>query len=159
EVDSPNNPAKRYAGQMVNRWITIFAAGFLEPVARRWKTQINEVAKAQAAFEAIPEANHNTLQGAINPEVNTAHSLKFFITSNFNHPRNQLREEYTRKTFMLEGFPTDFYRTSGRSGMEDMWTALHMGDYVAYYLAIAYQIDPTPVPMLADLKDYLTNKE
>lgn len=159
EVACPNNPAKRLAGQMVNRWVTIFAAGFLEPVARRWKTQINEIAKAQAAFEVLPEANHNTLQGTYYPEVNTTHSLTFFITSKLNHPRNQIREEYTRKTFMLEAFPTDFYRARGKSVLEDMWTALHMGDYIAYYLAVAYQVDPTPVPMLVDLKDYLSNPD
>lgn len=159
EVACPNNPAKRLAGQMVNRWVTIFAAGFLEPVARRWKTQINEIAKAQAAFEVIPEANHNTLQGASHPEGNTTKSLKFFLTSKFNHPRNQIREEYTRKTFMLEAFPTDFFRARGKNVMEDIWTALHMGDYIAYYLAVAYQTDPTPVPMLADLKDYLKKSE
>jgi glucose/mannose-6-phosphate isomerase len=159
EVTSPSNPGKRLAGQFVNRWVTIFGAGFLEPVARRWKTQINEIAKAQASFEVIPEANHNTLQGSYNPENNTTHSLKFFITSKLNHPRNQIREEYTRKAFMLEAFPTDFYRAKGGNVMEAMWTALHMGDYIAYYLAIAYQVDPTPVPMLADLKAYLTNPE
>jgi glucose/mannose-6-phosphate isomerase len=159
ENPAPTNAAKRLAGQFVNRWVTIFAAGFLAPVARRWKTQINEIAKAQAAFEIIPEANHNTLQGAYFPEVNANHSLTFFITSKHNHPRNQIREEYTRKTFMLEAFATDFFRTYGRTVMEDMWTALHMGDYISYYLAVAYQIDPTPVPMLADLKNHLSNSE
>ncbi|MBN2043840.1 MAG: bifunctional phosphoglucose/phosphomannose isomerase [Anaerolineales bacterium] len=158
EVPAPTNPAKRLAGQFVNRWITIFGAGFLAPVARRWKTQINEIAKAQASFEVIPEANHNTLQGAYFPEVNVNHSLNFFITSKHNHRRNQIREEYTRKTFMLEAFATDFYRTHGKSVMEDMWTALHMGDYISYYLAIIYRVDPTPVPMLADLKTHLSDQ-
>jgi glucose/mannose-6-phosphate isomerase len=159
EVPAPNNPAKRLAGQMVNRWVTIFASGFLAPVARRWKTQINENAKALATFEILPEADHNTLQGALYPEDNANHSLAFFITSKHNHTRNQMREEYTRKTFMLEAISTDFYRVSGRSPMEDMWTAIHMGDYLTYYLAIAYQVDPTPVPMLVNLKNYLANPE
>jgi glucose/mannose-6-phosphate isomerase len=159
EVPAPHNPAKRLAGQFVNRWITIFGSGFLAPVARRWKTQINELSKAQAAFEFIPEATHNTLQGAYYPEVNVNHSLTFFITSKHNHRRNRLREEYTRKTFMLEAFSTDFFRTRGKSVMEDMWTALHMGDYISFYLAIIYQVDPTPVPMLAELKNQLSNPD
>jgi glucose/mannose-6-phosphate isomerase len=157
DVPAPNNPAKRLAGQFVNRWVTIFASGFLAPVARRWKTQINELAKAQAAFEVLPEANHNTLQGAMFPEVNANHSLAFFITSKNNHPRNKIREEYTRKTFMLEAISTDFFRTHGQNLLEDMWTALHMGDYISYYLAIAYRVDPTPVPMLVQLKEHLKN--
>ena len=69
----------------------------------------------------------------------------------------QTREEYTRKSFMLEAISTDFYRTSGDTVLEDMWTAIHMGDYISYYLAIAYQVDPTPVPMLISLKEHLKN--
>jgi glucose/mannose-6-phosphate isomerase len=34
-----------------------------------------------------------------------------------------------------------------------MWTALQYGDYASYYLALAYELDPTPVPMLAELKE------
>jgi glucose/mannose-6-phosphate isomerase len=29
---------------------------------------------------------------------------------------------------------------------------LHLGDYIAYYLAMAYQVDPTPVKMIESLK-------
>lgn len=157
EVFAPHNPAKRLAGQFVGRWVTVFGSGFLAPVARRWKTQINEIAKAQAAFEILPEADHNTLQGINFPEANANHSLAFFITSKLNHPRHRIREEYTRKAFMLEAISTDFFRVRGKRVMEDMWSALHMGDYIAFYLSVAYQIDPTPVPMLEQLKIYLNN--
>ncbi len=34
-----------------------------------------------------------------------------------------------------------------------MPTALHFGDYMAYYLAMLYEIDPTPIPMLMGLKN------
>jgi glucose/mannose-6-phosphate isomerase len=33
-----------------------------------------------------------------------------------------------------------------------MWTALHFGDYMAFYLAMAYNSDPTPVEALENLK-------
>lgn len=54
--------------------------------------------------------------------------------------------------FMLEGIPTDFYRAQGETRMAQQWTALHFGDYMAYYLAIAYGIDPTPVEMIEQFK-------
>ncbi len=159
EVPAVVNPAKRMAGQFINRWVTLFASGFLSPIARRWKTQINEVAKAQAAFELIPEADHNTLQGIHFPDGMFGQSLAYFITSRQNHPRNNLREEHTRKIMMLEGIGTDFYRAPNAGILEDMWAALHFGDYLAYYLAIAYQVDPTPVPMLQNLKQTLKDAE
>lgn len=155
EVNVTVNPAKRQAGQLFTRWVTIFASGLLAPVARRWKTQINEVAKAQAAFEILPEADHNTLQGIYFPEDQFPRSLAFFISSRYNHPRHLLREEHTRMAMMLEGIPTDFYMAEGPSMLADIWTALHFGDYVAYYLAAAYGVDPTPVPALQALKGAL----
>lgn len=155
EIPAALNPAKRMAGQFVGRWPVLFGSGFLQPIARRWKTQINEIAKALASFEFIPEADHNTLQGLHFPEDPSGKTLTFFITSKHNHPRNKLREEFTRQIFMLEGITTDFYRAPGRSVLDSMWTALHFGDYLSFYLAIAYGVDPTPVPVLQNLKQQL----
>lgn len=155
EVPAATNPAKRMAGQFVDRWPVLFGSGFLAPVARRWKTQINEIAKAQATFEHLPEADHNTLQGIYFPQDQPGKPLTFFITSKHNHPRNKLREEFTREIFMLEAITTDFFRAPGKGILDSMWTALHFGDYLSFYLAIAYGVDPTPVPMLQTLKQKL----
>ncbi len=68
DVPAVKNPAKRYAGQLMGRWVTFMGSGLLSVVARRWKGQINEVAKAGANFEFLPEADHNTLAGTMNPQ-------------------------------------------------------------------------------------------
>lgn len=160
EIPAALNPAKRYAGQLVGRWVTVFGAGALAPVARRWKTQINELAKAPANFEILPEADHNTLAGLANPaELLQSRTLAMFLLAPSDHPRNRLRSEFTRQVFMLEGSNTDFYMAKGNSKLAHIWTALHFGDYLAYYLAIAYQADPTPVDVLAHLKEMLANSQ
>lgn len=151
-VPTVQNPAKRMAGQLMGRWVTVFGAGFLAPLARRWKTQMNELAKAVAQFELLPEADHNTLAGIINPEELIARSMAIFLRAPSNHPRERLRIELTRKVFMLEGLSTDIIDVEGDSPLDQLWTGLLMGDYVAYYLAIAYGIDPTSVPMLDGFK-------
>ena len=157
EVYVPINLAKRLAGQFIGRWATIWASGLLEPVARRWKTQINENANAQASFELLPEANHNTLQGIEQPENQFGASMHLFLMAGHDHPRNLLRGKLTKKTFMLEGQNTDLYKASGDSRLANIWTALHFGDYLSYYLAISYSIDPTPVKMLVDFKNQMKN--
>lgn len=153
DVPAALNPAKRYAGQLVGRWVTVFASGALAPVARRWKGQVNELAKAPANFEFLPEADHNTLAGLVNPaDLLMSRTMTMFINSPGDHPRNRLRSEITRQTFMLEGSNTDFYMARGNSPLAHIWSALHFGDYMTYYLAIAYQVDPTPVDALQSLK-------
>jgi glucose/mannose-6-phosphate isomerase len=154
-AESPisQNPAKRMAGQLMGRWVTVFGAGALAPVARRWKGQINEVAKAAANFEFIPEADHNTLAGTLYPpEVVPPHVVSLFLRAPSDHPRNRLRLDITRETYMLEGLNTDRYTAKGDTPLAHIWTALHFGDYVAYYLAMAYGVDPTPVDALQSLK-------
>ncbi len=158
EISAALNPAKRYAGQLVGRWVTVFGAGALAPVARRWKTQINELAKAPANFEFLPEADHNTLAGLTNPaDLLQSRTLAMFLLAPSDHPRNRLRSELTRQVFMLEGSNTDFYMAKGNSKLAHICTALHFGDYLAYYLAIAYQTDPAPVETLAHLQEMLSN--
>jgi len=153
ESPVPKNPAKRLAGQLIGRWVTVFGAGVLAPVARRWKGQFNEIAKAVSNFEFIPEADHNTLAGVLHPpEVIPPHVITLFLRAPSDHPRNRLRLDMTRKTYMLEGLNADSYTAQGDSPIAHIWTALHFGDYMAYYLAMAYSVDPTPVTALESLK-------
>lgn len=154
-VPTVHNPAKRMAGQLIGRWVSVFGAGILSPVARRWKGQISELAKAWAQFEFIPEADHNTVAGMLNPAELLSKNTALFLRCPADHPRNRLRLDITRRVFMLEGISTDFLDGKGATPLGNQWTVLHFGDYSAYYLAMAYDVDPTPVAALVALKEEL----
>lgn len=151
-VPPANNPAKRMAGQLMGRWVTVIGSGVLAPVARRWKGQCSEIAKSWAQFEYLPEADHNTLAGINNPEELLSQMMVIFLRSGSDHPRNHLRAELTRKSFMLQGLGTDFVDARGDSPLAHLWTTLHFGDYTAYYLAMSYEVDPTPVESIENFK-------
>jgi glucose/mannose-6-phosphate isomerase len=154
DIPTVKNPAKRYAGQLMGRWVTIVASDFMTAVARRWKGQINEIAKAGANFELLPEADHNTLAGTMHPqEVLNPHTMTLFLRAPSDHPRNRLRSDLTRKIFMLEGMNTDHVDARGQTPLAQMWTMILFGDYVAYYLAMGYGVDPTPVRVLVEFKE------
>lgn len=152
EVEAVNNLAKRTAGQMMGRWIVVVGADILEPVARRWKGQISEISKAWGQFEFLPESDHNTLAGLLNPEEVLMHTMVLFLRASSYHPRNLLRSNLTRKAFMVEGLNTDFIDGKGETPLSQMWTALHLGDYTTYYLAMAYEVDPSPVATIEEFK-------
>jgi glucose/mannose-6-phosphate isomerase len=151
------NPAKRMAGQLVGRAVTIFAADFLGAVARRWKGQINEMAKAWAQFDLIPEADHNTLAGLDAPENALGQTVALFLSAQSNHPRNRTRLDLTRQVMMTQALTTDVIEAKGSTPLAHLWTLLHFGDYTAYYLAMAYGEDPSPVDVLEMLKNELRN--
>jgi glucose/mannose-6-phosphate isomerase len=160
DVPTVHNPAKRYAGQLMGRWVTVFGAGRLAPVARRFKGQINEVAKAAANFEFLPEADHNTLAGTLHPnEVLNPHTMSLFLRAPSDHPRNRLRSDLTKQAFMLEGLNVDSFEARGDSPLAHMWTLILFGDYMAYYLAIAYGVDPTPIEALVNFKSALKDQK
>ena len=155
-VIAAKNPAKRYAGQLVGRWVTFVATENLAPVARRWKTQINQLAKAGANFEIIPEATHNTLIATANPNSTlNAHTMTLFMRAPSDHPRNRLRSDLMRKTFMLEGLNTDVIDARGQSIIAHLWTLILFGDYMAYYLAMAYGADPSEENAFLNFKKLL----
>ncbi len=152
DVPVISNPAKRMAGQLIGRYVTVIGSGILTTIARRWKGQIGELAKAWGQFEFIPEADHNTLSGSLNPEEVLSKLAVLFLRSPSDDPRNRLRTELTKKSFMLQGISTDIIDASGETPLANLWTLLHFGDYMAYYLAMAYQVDPTPVAAIEAFK-------
>ncbi len=153
------NPAKRLAGQLLGRNIAIFAAGEVEVVARRWKTQINELAKAWASFEGIPEMNHNTLAGLVYPDALFEKTSAIFLRSGMDHPRNQKRIDLSVQYFLEAGIAVDSVVAEGDGRLAQLWSLLQFGDYVSYYLALDYGIDPTPVEALNVLKAALAKEE
>jgi glucose/mannose-6-phosphate isomerase len=59
--------------------------------------------------------------------------------------------------FLQAGIGTDSVWASGMSRLAQMWSLLQMGDYVSYYLALNYGVDPTPVDALSALKQRLAH--
>lgn len=154
KADTPivKNPVKRLAGQGIGRQVCIFGSDHLSVVARRWKTQINELAKAWAQYEYLPEADHNTLAGAVNDEAILEKTLVLFLKGSHAHERNLLRSDLTKQELMVSGLAVDAIEFKGSSSMEEMWDAILFGDYFSYYLALSYEIDPTPIAALDSLK-------
>ena len=154
-VETDANPAKQLAWAMFGRIPIVFAAGALTAVAHRWKTQLNENAKAWAMFEPMPEANHNAIEGTLNPrELSDAlyvveireRDEPEHIAARYRVVEELLGERATNRSVVWAEGPSALSRTLD---------AVAMGDLVSVYLAILYQTDPTPVTLLAMLKERL----
>lgn len=154
-VPVARNSAKRLAGQMMGRMAIVWGSGPLAEVARRWKGQINENAKALAALEVLPEADHNAIMGAL-PDEAASRVIIIFLTSTLDHPRTQLRHAITREVLMTAGLNTDVIAARGQSRLAHMLGMIHYGDYVSAYLGLLNQVDLTAIPGIVELKERLT---
>ena len=153
---TPNNPAKRGAGQLIGRIPVFYGAGIFEPVVRRWKCQFNENSNVWAQYEVMPEANHNTVVGISFPAEHMINMAAVFITSReFDHPRVSLRHDLTFRLCLENAIMADKFRPEGRSALAQMCHAIQYGDYMSFYTAIAYGADPTEIAPIVELKEQL----
>ena len=154
DVDTPvmKNLAKREAGQLLGRAVFVFGAGHFAEVARRWKEQINESAKAWAAIEPLPDANHNSLAGIEWPDGFTSGVMALFLTGASDHPRNAQRAQLTKHAYMLAGCNTDFAEARGVSALAQAMSLVLLGDFIGFYLALLYGAEPMQVPIVAEFK-------
>lgn len=155
-VFTADNPAKQLASRLTNRFITVYAADFLIPVARRWKGQLNELVKVWAQFDVIPEANHNSLAGILEPREKLKDQYAIFLNSNLLLQKNQIRIEMMEKELVSNGIASEVVMASGASRLAQMWFNILLGDYMAYYLAILYDQDPTPIQPIIAFKKKIT---
>lgn len=156
EVPAALNPAKRMAGQLMGRWVILYAADYLIPVARRWKTQINEVALTSAQVETLPDAGYNTLAGMESPSGVLSSLMVLFLRAEDLSSRNTQCLDLAREMYLQQGINTDFIDARGESRLSHLWSMVLFGDYMAYYLAMAYGVDPSSAPAVAAFQSEMT---
>jgi len=158
-VETDANQAKQLAWSIFGRIPVIYAAGPMQPVAHRWKTQLNENAKAWAMFEPMPEANHNAIEGSLNPrELSDA---LYVVELREREEADAIAARYRVVEELLGERATNRSTVwaEGPSPLARVLTAVALGDLVSVYLAILYQTDPTPVTLLAMLKERLARTD
>ena len=72
-------PPRALARRLEKRLAVVYGAGPTAPVARRWKGQINENAKAPAFFNELPELDHNELMGWTSLPHVTSSTVALFL--------------------------------------------------------------------------------
>jgi glucose/mannose-6-phosphate isomerase len=154
-VPTADNAAKRLAWSLVDRLVLVSASGFLAPVARRWKTQLNENAKTAAVFDELPEAAHNTIVGLEQPESLRDHLAVVFLRSDLEHPRNALRAQLMGDVMDTGHVWHTAVDASGDGRLAHALGLVVLGDYVSAYLAFMYAVDPSPVVAIDHIKAQL----
>ena len=155
DVETSRNPAKQLALRLVNRLPVVYGAGFLAPVARRWKGQFNENSKNWSFWEELPELDHNAVVGCSFPAGVREQVTVLFVRSRLDHPRVQSRWDVTGEVLEREHVATETAWGRGESRLAHMLSLVHLGDYTSLYLTMLNGTDPSPVPPIDFLKQRL----
>ena len=155
ETPTHDNPAKELAVTLHGKMIVVFGGGMLCGVARRWKTQFNENAKAWAFVELLPEAGHNAIAGLWWPRPMGRKVCGVLLNSLSLHPRIKLRYRVIQDLLGTAGVECRTVDGVGQSHLAQILSSVMFGDFTSYYLALLNGEDPSPVPPLDYLKNVL----
>lgn len=151
ETEDFNEEGRALSKKLRDKIPIIYASEKLMPVAMRWKTQINENAKLPAFFNTFSEMNHNEIASTIGMDMR----FKVIILRDKNdHPQIKKRMDFCKK-IMEQYAEVEEVHTQGNGMLARIFSAILLGDFMSYHLAIWNRVDPSPVEAIEDLKKQL----
>lgn len=159
DMPTSKNQAKQLAEKLYNHLAVIYGAGILTSAAYRWKTQINENSKAWAFSETLPELNHNAVVGYKFPAELANKIYVIMLRTAYLHQRTLKRYDITSDILSKSHITHEIIDASGGTPLCQMMSSILLGDYVSYYLAMLYDINPSPVEIIDYLKKELSSSK
>lgn len=138
----------------------IYSSARKSAVAQIWKVKFNETAKIPAFFNTIPESNHNEMIGFTGSSLAKEIAERFFfmfLEDSYDQPQNQKRITATAEIYRDKGFDVETIKLSGLNHWHKIFSALVLADWISFYLAESYGIDPEKVPLVEEFKKQIAS--
>jgi glucose/mannose-6-phosphate isomerase len=154
QSESLQQQAREIAALIAGAVPVIYGSDLTAPVARRWKTQVNENAKFPAFWGELPEADHNEILGWAGAKGDERQAA-IFLDDRDQHPRVARRFELTAKAIEPGAAAVARVETMGETRVERLLWAVMLGDLVSLELARQRGVDPVPVEAIERFKEEL----
>lgn len=146
--------SEKLSAKIFDKTPVIYCEDSLEPIAIRWKQQLNENSKMLCWHNVYPELNHNELVGW--RQANKDIALLFLLTGD-EYYRNKHRMQLNRSIFSAVTDSIYDIEAKGDTHIQKLFYLIHFGDWLSYFLAIKRAYDPMEIDVLIKLKDDLSN--
>ena len=146
-------PAAALAEKVGLRFPLIYAESSFLPLARRWKTQIEENAKRLAGFDEIPELLHNAIVGW--DAVSSGDARRYavlFLDWPGESPMVRTSIAYLERLLKGKGVVLGRVELPSDDRLEALVSGIALGDHVSLFLAERRGVDPYPVDAITRLK-------
>jgi glucose/mannose-6-phosphate isomerase len=150
--DELRREAAEIAERLGDSTVVIYGSDLTTPLARRWKTQINENAKLPAFYAELPEADHNEICGW-EPGTAAAQMSAVFLEDWDQHPRERQRFELTAGVIESGAGEVLRLETKGSNRVERLLWAMLLGDLVSLEMAAQRGVDPGSIEAIDKLKE------
>ena len=142
--------------KLVGKTPIIYASAKYASVAMIWKIKLNENAKTPTFWNYFPEVNHNEMQGFGHPQ---AKFIAVMLKDPDDVPRNIKRYKAMAEVISEKGVESEILEMEHGDVFYKMFSSVLISDFTSYYLALAYDQDPTPVQMVEDFKKIIVRGE
>ncbi len=151
------NPAKKMALALFNRFPVLIASEHLVGSIHVFKNQLNETDKNFAVYFDIPELNHHLMEGLKRPPDLKKIMIFVFFVSNLYHPQVIKRYPLTKEVVEKQEIATLEYHLQSQTRLSQSLELLALSSYVQFYLAYLYKEDPSSIPWVDYFKKSLAN--
>jgi glucose/mannose-6-phosphate isomerase len=148
------NPAEELARRIDRTMPIVYGGGGIGQVAAtRWKTQVNENAKAPAFHNTVPELCHNEIAGW-GQHGDVTRQVFSLVQLRHEHEHPQVMKRFELVSQWTDEVVADIHevRAEGDGALAQLLDLVLFGDFTSLHLAFQNDVDPGPVPVLDDIK-------
>ncbi|MCP3685646.1 MAG: bifunctional phosphoglucose/phosphomannose isomerase [bacterium] len=155
KVQGLKDKAEALASRLVDKVPVIYSSNKLAAAAAKWKIGFNEYAKIHAFYNVFPELNHNEISGYMIPK---AKFHVIILKDEGDSVKIQERMKMTKQLIADRGIDVTEIIVKGYSPLAKIFSAIHTGDMVSYFLGLKYEIDPSKIDIQEEFKKKITKK-
>lgn len=137
------------AEKLKNKIPLIYASSRIRNIARIWKIKLNENSKVPAFCNSFPELNHNEMAGF---EKNKDKFYIIILQDQNDSPEILKRERLTAEILRKKKIPVELISLEEKELLTRIFSAIILGDWASYYLALNSKVDPVRVKIIEDFK-------
>ncbi|MFQ5647755.1 MAG: bifunctional phosphoglucose/phosphomannose isomerase [Candidatus Aenigmatarchaeota archaeon] len=149
--------AKRLAERLYKHVPALYASDRYKAVVKRWRKQFNENSKTIAVSNYVPELNHNEVTGYANPKMRGVFSV-VVLKDKMDSPKIKKRMELTVKAVKDSGSEVTVLSIPKGNQLSKILTSVYFGDWVSYFLAKEYGVEPKETKLQEELKKKMAEK-
>jgi glucose/mannose-6-phosphate isomerase len=147
------NRALQIAQKIFGKIPVIYSSSdILEIVNLRWRGQIQENSKNLAFGNFLPEMNHNEINSFQNPGGILDDLALIFLSDKSDNPKITERIMATKQLLSERCNTVELIESHEDMLLVRIFDLIYLADWVSYYLAILNNEDPTPIPLITELK-------
>ena len=160
QIPQSDNIAKSVAQKLFNKFAVIYSGSLHFAVcATRFRGQLAENAKALSSSHFFPEMGHNEIVGWQNPKKIIKNCAIVLLRDKDMHPFVAKSMDATKELFKKQNGPDIIEIWSrGENVLSKIFSLIYIGDFISYYLAILYGVDPSLTENITYLKERLAGE-